>query len=241
MRHHQNVPIRRGAHLSRCKRPACAIGLVLFFVVSDASAQAQGAPTLALPRAFVGAGFGLSSNDGPSRMRLAEDKFATALVAEAGAALGARVGLGLEVSRPSAATGFTTIGLGRAQQSGRQEEQVVLGVLRGRLAGARRWALDVVGGAGVLFQHHKSGGCVPAVVRCEDTSGLAVDERAPAFTVGVEVPLRVVQHFELVGATRAYFLRRGEHTHVQDINLSWQFEWQSSTRAAATLGGRVVW
>ena len=226
--------------------PACAARLALtcwfVAVAGAAAAQAQPARTVvALPSAFVGAGFGLSTNDAESRMRLFEEKVATALVVEAGAALGARVGIGVEYSQPSAATAFTTVGLGRAQIAGRQEERVVVGLLRGRLAGTEHWALDIVGGAGVLFQHHESGGCVPAVTRCEDTGGLALDERAPAFVVGLDVPVRAARHFELVAALRIHSLRRGEHTSAQDINLSWQYEWRSTTRAAATLNGRLVW
>jgi hypothetical protein len=174
-------------------------------------------------------------------MRLFEEGIATALVVEAGAALGARIGIGVEYSRPSAATADTTVGAGRFQIAGRQEEQVILGLLRGRLAGTGRWALDVVGGAGALFQHHVSGGCAPPVARCEDTSGPVVDERAWAFVVGADVPISVGHHFEVSAALRVYNLRRGEHTSAQDINLSWQYEWRTSTRAAVTFNGRLVW
>ena len=218
--------------------------LYCLLIVAGASPVRAQAPTttvVALPPAFVGSGFGLSTNDAKSRMRLFDEGLATALVVEAGAALAARVGIGVEYSQPSAATTFTTVGAGRAQIAGRQEERVIVGLLRGRLTGTRRWALDVVGGAGVLFQHHESGGCVPAVVRCENTSGLALDERAPAFVFGIDVPVRVARHFEIAAAARAYSLRRGAHTSAQDINLSWQYEWQSSMRGVVTLNGRLEW
>ncbi len=220
-----------------------ALTCCLLAVAASAAvrAQAPAATVVALPSAFVGAGFGPSTNDAKSRMRLFEEGLATTFVVEAGAALAARVGIGVEYSQPSAATAFTTVGAGRAQVAGRQEERVVLGVLRGRLAGNRRWAFDAVGGAGVVFHRHLSGGCVPAVARCEDTSGPAVDERAPAFVFGIDVPVRVARRFELAAAVRAYNLRRGEHTSAQDINLSWPFEWRSSTRAAVMLNGRLVW
>jgi len=45
----------------------------------------------------------------------------------------------------------------------------------------------------------------------------------------------------MVVDARAYFLRRGEHTSESDINLSWQYEWKSSTRAAVGVIGRVEW
>lgn len=220
---------------------ALVFGLLTVAGVSPVRAQAPTTTVVALPSAFVGTGFGPSTNDAKSRMRLFEEGLASAWVVEAGAALVARVGIGVEYSQPSAARASTTVGLGRAQIAGRQEERVILGVLRGRLTGTRRWALDVVGGAGVLFQHHESGGCVPAVARCENTAGRALDERAPAFVFGIDVPVRVARHFEIAAAVRAYGLRRGEHTSAQEINLSWQYEWRSSMRAVATLNGRLVW
>jgi hypothetical protein len=98
-----------------------------------------------------------------------------------------------------------------------------------------------VGGAGVLFQHHEPGSCIPARSRCDDTDGLSMDEHAPAFAVGADMPIRVARHFEIAIDLRAYFLHRGEHTSASDINLTWQFETRSSTRVAALAGARVVW
>ena len=73
---------------------------------------------------------------------------------------------------------------------------MLLATVRGRLAGTNRLALDAVGGAGILFQHHASGLCTPAQSRCEDTSGRSLDEQAPAFVVGVDIPVRLARHFE---------------------------------------------
>jgi hypothetical protein len=174
-------------------------------------------------------------------MRLFEEGLAAVWLIEGGAAVSKRVAIGAEFSQPSAATAFTTVGVGRAQISGRQEERVLLATVRGRLAGTTRLALDAVGGAGILFQHHESGSCTPAQTRCEDTSGPSLDERAAAFAVGVDIPVKLARHFEIAADVRAYFLRRGEHTSETDINLSWQFEWQSSSRAAVAVTGRAVW
>ena len=209
--------------------------------VASAAAQPVGSDSVPLPSVFVGAGLGPATNDAASRMRLYEEGWATVWVVEAGAAVSERVGVGVEYSQPSAATAFTTIGAGRAQIAGRQEERVLLGLLRFRLAGVNRLALDVVGGAGMLFQHHESGGCVPAQNRCENTDGLSLDERAPAFVLGLDVPIRVARHFEIAADARAYLLRRGEHTSATDVNLSWQYEWRSSTRVALGVIGRFVW
>lgn len=237
------ISSRGGRERPRSGGIPTAVTCSLLAAVASASVLAQAPATAVapLPSAFVGVGFGPSSNDAQSRMRLFEEGVATTFVIEAGAALADRVGMGVEYSQPSAATAFTSVGAGRAQVAGRQEERVILGVVRGRLAGSRRWALDAVGGAGVLFHHHVRGGCVPAVTRCDDTSGPSVDERAAAFVFGVDVPVRLARRFELAAAVRVYNLRRGEHTSAQDINLSWPFEWRSSTRAAITLNGRVVW
>jgi hypothetical protein len=227
--------------LSGSLRSALRVGVCALLSVASAAAQTTSSASMPLPRAFVGVGAGPSTNDAASRMRLYEEGLAAVWLVEAGAAVSERVGIGVEYSQPSVATAFTTIGLGRAQSAGRQEERVLLVMVRARLAGMNRWALDVVGGAGILFQHHESGRCEPAQIRCEDTDDRSLDERAPAFAIGLDIPVRVARHLEVAGEVRAYFLRRGEHTSESDINLSWQYEWQSSTRAAAVIVRRVVW
>ncbi|MCC6988223.1 MAG: hypothetical protein IT181_04455 [Acidobacteria bacterium] len=225
---------------------------VVFVVIALASmlptgiAQAQNAPgdAVRLPAAFLGAGFGLASNDAASRMRLYETGIPSQWLVEGAVALAPRVSLGLELSRPSAARAFTTVGLGRAQIAGRQDELVLVGLVRLRLAQAGRVAFDVVGGGGILFQHHESGGCVPAQTRCDSTSsGPSLDERAPVIAGGFDLTIRLGRHVEFVPAARLYDLRRGEHTVAseQDFNLTWQFAWMSSTRAALLANARVVW
>jgi hypothetical protein len=109
------------------------------------------------------------------------------------------------------------------------------------VTGADRWALDVVGGGGALFQHHETGGCTPAVAVCESTDGPAIDERAGALALGADVPVRIAPHFAIVAALRAYFLRRGDHTSETNRDLIWQYEWRSSTRSALVVSGRFEW
>lgn len=174
-------------------------------------------------------------------MRLFQEGWAATWLVEAGIAVNRRIGIGIEYSQPSAAKAFTTVGLGRAQIAGRQEERVLLGTVRARLGSRRRAALDAVAGAGVLFQHHEAGGCVPARATCETTVGPGLDERAPAFVAGLEAPVRVAAHFELAIAARVYALRRATQTSLTNLNLSWQYEFRPSTRAAAVVIGRVVW
>ena len=222
-------------------RSAPVLAVCLLLGATSATAQTTSSGGAPLPQMFVGAGIGPSTNDAASRMRLFEASHAFVWLIEAGAAVSERVGIGAEYSQPSPATAFTTVGAGRFQSAGRQEEQVLLATLRARVGGASRWAADVVGGAGILFQHHGSGTCVPAQVRCENTDAGSLDERAPAFALGLDVPLRMARHFDVVADARTYFLRRREHTSRTDINLSWQYEWQSSTRTAIGLIGRIVW
>jgi len=141
------------------------VGVCVLVSVASAAAQSTSADSLLLPRLFAGAGAGPATNDASSRMRLFEEGLAAVWLVEAGAAVSDRVGIGVEYSQPSAATAFTTVGVGRLQVSGRQEERVLLATVRGRLAGTNRLALDAVGGAGILFQHYASGLCTPAQSR----------------------------------------------------------------------------
>jgi hypothetical protein len=222
---------------------ATAAGVVLALCIFDRPLQAQPAQTASagVPAAMAGVAFGPSTNDASSRMRLYEQNQAFVWVAEGGFAVARRLGIGLEYSEPSAATAFTTVGLGRFQISGRQEERVVIGLLRVRLGRSGRLAFDVVGGGGVVFQHHETGSCIPPQARCETTDGPVIDERAPALAVGLDVPVRLARHFEVAAAARSYFLRRGEHTSESDLSLQWQYEWRSSTRLAILVGGRILW
>lgn len=227
-------------------RAAFVMAAVALVLALAAQAQAQTAPPdpVRVPAGFLGAGFGLASNDAASRMRLYEEGVASQWLIEAAVALAPRISLGVELSQPSAATAFTTVGAGRAQIAGRQQERVLVGLLRVRLAQAGRLAFDAVAGGGLVFQHHESGGCVPAQTRCESTgTGPSLDERAPVIAAGFDLPIRLGRHVELVPAARLYDLRRGEHTVAseQDFNLTWQFEWKSSTRAALLMNARVIW
>ena len=180
-------------------------------------------------------------------MRLGSHEGVAAVwLVEAGAAASERVGVGVEYSQPSAATGETYVGLGGtgslATDVGRQEERLLLGMVRARLAGVNRWGADIVGGAGILFQHHKSGGCRGIQSRCENYTA-SLHARRSAFAVGLDIPVTVVRHFEMVADGRAYFLMRGDHISDAAHNqyLLWAYEWRSSTRVTVGIIGRVVW
>jgi hypothetical protein len=172
-------------------------------------------------------------------MRLYEEGGATQWLVDMAVGLSTRISVGAEYSRPSAAIASTLTR--SARFTGRQEERVLVGMLRARLAGLNGWAVDAVGGGGVLFHTHQAGSCVPLPDRCDIASGPVVNERAPVWAVGLDVPIRIATHIELVPNFRKYFLQRGEQTSAANPNLMWQFEWRSSTREAVGVAGRLVW
>jgi hypothetical protein len=216
-------------------------GLWLLIMAGPAAAQTAVTSARPMPRVFIGAGGGPSTNDAASRMRIHDDDAAGMWLVEAGAAVSKRVSLGVEYSQPSAATAATTVGSGRTQLSGRQTERLLLGMVRARVGGGPRIALDLVAGSGLLFQRHQSGSCIFAQPQCENTSGDSLEKRTRAHTTGLDVPVRVAPHVEFVGSARVYFLRRGVRTANTVFMPSWQFEWEPSARIAGIITGRVIW
>lgn len=193
----------------------------------------------ALPRVFIGVALGPTSGDESSRMRLFEETASHMWLVEGGLAIAERVGVGVEYSRPSAVTGSTTVGVGRFQIVGRQEEQLTLGVMRARLYGSSHVAFDVVGGAGVLVHRHLTGNCTPPRERCDSTEGPSLYGKAPAFVVGADLPFRVARHLAVAAQPRLYLLRRGDYS--EQGSAPWQYEHHSSTRFGLGVSGRVVW
>jgi hypothetical protein len=117
-------------------------------------------------------------------------------------------GVGVEFAQPTAVSASTR---GRSFQSfGRQEERALVGLVRVRAITFDRSALDFVGGAGVLFQHHELR-FAPCFSGCAETRREMLTNRAPALAVGAEMPVRITRHFSLTGVARYYAFRRGEH------------------------------
>jgi hypothetical protein len=214
---------------------------LLLCAAASAAAQTPVSSVAPMPRAFIGAGIGIVTNDAGARMLIFEDGIASMWLVEAGAAVSKRVSLGVEFSRPSEATAATVVGKGTTQHSGRQTERLLLAMIRARAAGSSRVALDIVAGGGLLFQRHEAGSCIFAQPRCEDTSGDSLSNRSHAYVVGAEFPVRVGAHLEIVGSGRVYFLRRGVHRADPLLVPSWQFDWVPSSRTAAIIMGRVTW
>jgi len=208
----------------------------LLLMLCCRGAHAQSVDT-ALPRAFVGAGVAPATDDGDSRMRL-NDGSSLVWVVEGGARLAPRIGVGVEFVQPSDVTASTA---GASfNSSGRQTERVLIGLLRGRAWGSGRIAVDVVGGVGVIFQHHELS-AAPCFSGCAVTVQDDLDHRAPAFTLGADLPVRVAPHFGVSGLIRLYALRRGDHTTQLPVITPWQFEYTSSTRFAVGVTGRAGW
>lgn len=192
-----------------------------------------------LPRVFAGGGIVLASTDGASRMRLYDEDPLGIWLVEGGVRVARRLGVGAELVRPGVARASTR---GISFQSfGEQREFAVLGMVRGRLAGAGRLGLDLTGGAGVLFQRHESS-FLPCAVGCTMSRDEVMTNRASAFAFGADVPFRLARHFEIAAVGRYYFLNRGDHlpSDPRDL-LPWQFEWRSSSRFGVGVTGRAAW
>ena len=198
-----------------------------------AAAPAALAQSAGLPRVFIGAGLYIASDDYSNRMGRVDfaDEDPAVISVEGGARVAPRVGLGAEFLKQHT---LEDVALSRsAQTHGEQRENVLLGTVRARLAGGRDVALDVVGGAGAVLQHHEER-VTSCAIRCV-TSTRTKTNRGPAVAAGVELPIRLAR-VVVAPTMRIYYLGRGE-----PAESSWVFQWHSSTRLAAGVSGRVVW
>lgn len=217
------------------------LSLLLLFgcAVTPAWSQSSGSTFVALPRAFAGVGVGFSSKDADSRMRLGSDVSPVVWLIEGGVSFSSRVGLGVEFVRVGDATGSTS-GNGWTS-SGTQQERHLIGLMRGRLFGGTHLALDVVGGVGVLMQHHERLEALCYVGVCNPRSD-TLDENSRAFAFGADVTLGGNRHFSVVTLARYYVLERGDHKSTAPLfDVPWQYEWSSSTRFTFAVTARVGW
>jgi hypothetical protein len=178
------------------------------------------------------------TNDADERMRLnnAPSPWATAI--EFGGAVSSRVALGFQVGFPPTVSGSTSGSSFRS--SGKQTERTLIGFALVRLAATQRAAIEVMAGAGVLFQRHEqSQAPCPS---CADTYFDTMTRNAPAFILGADVPYRVAPHVWLSWFGRWYVLKREPHKAEDSRNpLPWQYEWGPSTRASLGVSARVGW
>jgi hypothetical protein len=158
-----------------------------------------------LPHAFVGGAIGLASDDSKSRMasrigRKTGGGIGPVWLIKGGARLWGPLGVGMEFFQLPT---FSAATRGQSfNSSGSQSEQVVVGVLRARAAATNKVTVDVMGGGGVLFQHHELtfAGCFTG---CEPSRG-SVDRRTPAFAIGFDVPFQLRRHVEVNWLMRFY-------------------------------------
>ena len=211
------------------------VPLALFVAAALPSAVAAQSE---LPRFAIGGAVSVASSDADKRMRLFEVKRSPIIMIDANARIVPRVAVGIELTQFDVARAGTS---GRSfRATGEQRERALLGVVRGR-AGGNRIAVDLIGGAGILSQHHEAA-FTPCFTGCEVASTTELEHRAPVFAFGAEMPIRVAPHIVVAPFGRYYFLRRGNNLPSGPTDLlPWQFEYRSSQRA--TVGGlaRVVW
>jgi len=188
---------------------------------------------------FVGAALTLTAPDSSARMRLANEASIGGWFGEVGLPIKGRLGAGVEFSGTSDATGETR-GIS-FESRGRQRERTVIGLAKVRVVGTSRLGVDLIGGAGTLFQHHEAleSSCVVRPV-CSDFTRTTLDRRAPAFVVGADVPLRIAGPIMIGAVARYSFLDRGRHqTQPGTVFVPWQFEWRSSTRVSVGVDLRI--
>lgn len=157
---------------------------------------------------------------------------------EGGVRLLPRIGVGVEFVQTAVLTAVTS-GLS-FNASGRQRERTALGVLRARAAGNGRVAIDLVGGGGVLFQHHELR-FAPCFTGCADSRRESLDSRAPAFVLGADVPFRLGRRIALSAGTRYYALRRAKRISDTATLIPWQYETKPSTRLTLGVSVRAGW
>lgn len=210
--------------------------VVLAAIAPTSQAFAQ---TPELPRALIGVGVTRASSDHASRMRLAQEARPWIFSAEVGIRVAPPIGVGAEAVDFGKAIGETRGNSFRSR--GEQRERAIVGLLRGRVWGSERVALDLVGGAGALFQRH-----IASQAPCFSGCAVAVSgeytHRAPVLVAGADVPIRLGHAFSIAAIGRYYSMRRGDNTPDDPRTpIPWQFEHESSSRLSAGASARVIW
>jgi hypothetical protein len=193
-----------------------------------------------MPRGFVGGGATIGSEAPGTRMRLGDDGGSEIWLLQAAVRVAPRAWLGVEVIQPGVSEGETR---GRTfQSSGRQEERALLATGRLRVASGTRVSLDAIAGGGILFQRHERED-TPCVLGCGVPRTESMANRATAFALGADVPIRVTRHLSVVPLGRVYVFQRGEHVSggPTEPSIPWQFEWLSSRRFGVGAAARATW
>jgi hypothetical protein len=206
--------------------------LVLTTRVAPARDAGTGATAVRPSRGFIGAGLLGGASDATNRIRFPDESRERVWLVEFGIPVSKWGSLGVEVTSLGIVTGGTS---GHSfELAEKQRETSLQGVVRVRPVTRGRVALDLIGGAGVVFQKRDTTfqscyfGQACSVTRADE------DRRSPAFVAGIDVPLALAAHFGVSGIFRALSLRRGE---LETPNASRR----SSTRILAGVTARVGW
>jgi hypothetical protein len=215
------------------------VRILAAFVLAVIASAPQAFAQSELPHGLIGISITRATSDAASRMRLGSEARPWVLAGEVSVRVTPRVAIGAEAIDLGTATGETA---GRSFRSlGEQRERALMGLMRVRVSGSERVAVDLVGGAGVLWQRH-SVFFAPCFSGCAVSADGALTDHAPALVAGVDVPIRAGRYFSIAAIGRYFFLRRGDNVPSGPTDqLPWQFEYRSSGRIAIGASARVVW
>ena len=111
-----------------------------------------------------------------------------------------------------------------------EDEHAVLVMARARTLAKPRFALDVVFGGGIAFEHRsfhsEYRGVFPSVI-----TDRTFDEKNPAVGIGVDAPLSLIPHVAVLPIVRLHLVN---HNTERDAN-GW------STRVSVGIGAGVKW
>jgi hypothetical protein len=228
--------------LRKTRAFAVAVMIAVALAPTAAFAQSSDADMTRLPRVYASASIGLLGDDSDSRALPYSNPDDVSWLVEAGASITRRVGIGVELDRPTTVAGRTSTITIRGE--GKQIERMVMALVRSRITASNRFAVDAVGGAGVLYQHleRRQSFCPVGIGPCVDSVSESLDRRSPTFVLGAETPIRLARYVFATPLLRVYFLRRGEHRNVGSAQvIPWQYEWASSTRLFVGAGVTIGW
>jgi hypothetical protein len=76
---------------------------------------------------------------------------------------------------------------------------------------------------------------------CVETFTTELADRARVFAAGTDVPIQVGRHIAIAATARYYFLRRDRTVSIPNAPLTWQFEYEPSSRIGVGVSARLTW
>jgi hypothetical protein len=211
---------------------ALTMAAILLVLARSSVARCQTSSNVSIAdHGFVGLGVLGASDDRSDRVRFPDQGPSGVLFVEANFFRVGRAGFGVELLNLGTVTGSYDALCCILRD--KQNEFSALAVVRERAWRRNRLTVDIIGAAGVLFQHRET-----SVADRFSPAATAIstieDRRSPAFAVGMDLPLLLARHVSVAPQARVYFLQRGglDSTGVTRA---------SSTRPTVGLSGRVMW